>query len=218
MWMLSRDRLFQLTYYQGHFNSVWDVTGISHLSQFWPQRQLMGCERKFTPCTSVSTPTAAAIGRPSTACQLHGPWIHEVMLGFLTPRMGANLLAAAQVVAASSLWSAGVARKRFSAEASTGGVACTLSAAARHTMRDRRSAVRLSRRQAAAAVPSGFNERGETLPLKCGCRLCVCCVHGPCEVLCSGGCVIICSACVSCFPRVAEAAKRLDISRAWSDE
>ena len=52
-------------------------------------------------------------------------------------------------------------------------------------------AMRLSRRQAAAAVPSGFIERGETLPLKFGCRLCVCCVHGLCEALCSGGSVII---------------------------
>ena len=26
---LSRDRLFLLTYYQGHFNSDWDITGIS---------------------------------------------------------------------------------------------------------------------------------------------------------------------------------------------
>ena len=124
--------------------------------------------------------------------------------------MGVNTLAAAQGRAASPSWSAGTARKRFSAEASTGGVACISSAAARQTMRDRRFAVRLSRRQAAAAVPSGFRENGETLPLKCGCRLCVCCVHGPCEPHCSGGCVIICSACVPCLPRVAAAARRLE--------
>ena len=98
------------------------------------------------------------------------------------------------------------------------GVACISSAAARQTMRDRRSAMRLSRRQAAAAVPSGFSERGETLPLKFGCRLCVCCVHGLCEALCSGGSVIIWSASVPCFPRVAEAARRLEILREQSGE
>ena len=132
--------------------------------------------------------------------------------------MGVNTLAAAQGRAASPSWSAGTARKRFSAEASTGDVACISSAAARPTMRDRRFFVRLSRRQAAAAVPSGFRENGETLPLKCGCRLCVCCVHGPCEPLFTGSSLLLCSACMMSFPGVTAAAIRLTISRAWSGE
>ena len=73
-------------------------------------------------------------------------------------------------------------------------------------------------RQAAAAVWSDFIDCGETLLLKCGWRLCVCCVHGPCEPLFTGGCVMLCSACVICFPGVAEAARWLMISRAWSGE
>ena len=54
--------------------------------------------------------------------------------------------------------------------------------------------------------------------MKCGWRLCVCCVHGPREPLFTGGCVMLCSACVICFSGVAEAARWLMISRAWSGE
>jgi len=88
------------------------------------------------------------------------------VLGSRTPWTGANVLAAAQGRATSSSWSASTAKKRFSAEASTGGVACISTAAAHQTMRGRRSAVRTSRRQAAAAVPSEFSDLGERLSLK----------------------------------------------------
>ena len=71
-----------------------------------------------------------------------------------TARMGVNALAAAQGREASSTWSAGTAKKCSSGEASSGGVACISSAAAPQTMRYRRSAVSISRRQAAAAVYS----------------------------------------------------------------
>ena len=144
--------------------------------------------------------------------------IRELRLGSLTLRMGANAPAAAQARATSSSWSAGMAKKCCAAETSTGGESCISSDTAAHAMRDRVFMLRPSRRQATAAVPSDFSDRGETLSLKCGWRLCVCSVRGPCEPLFTGSCVIRCSACVLYFYGVGAAARTPKISHAWSGE
>ena len=50
---ISRDRLFQLTYYDGHINSEWDISGISHLSHFGQNNNKAGVNSSIHSSATV---------------------------------------------------------------------------------------------------------------------------------------------------------------------